>query len=104
MSAFNLCSVSSAIGPTRENEFFRKVPPVRITSIDEPESFGGNVHCVGNDRQMLQASQGARNSRGGGAGIKNHHLPFCHHACRGGGNLQLFFAVQLFFFPQAGIV
>ena len=26
----------SAIGPTSEKEFFRRVPPVRITSSDEP--------------------------------------------------------------------
>ncbi len=29
-------NVSSAIGPTSEKEFFRRVPPVRITSRDEP--------------------------------------------------------------------
>jgi hypothetical protein len=31
-------NVSSAIGPTSEKEFFRRVPPVRITSRDEPAS------------------------------------------------------------------
>jgi hypothetical protein len=31
-------NVSSVIGPTSEKEFFRRVPPVRITSRDEPAS------------------------------------------------------------------
>src|SRR5438874_13068669 len=31
-SAFRWCNVSSAIGPTNENELLRNVPPVRITS------------------------------------------------------------------------
>src|SRR5919108_3783110 len=38
MSAFSRRKVSSAIGPTRENEFFRKVPPVKITSMALPAS------------------------------------------------------------------
>ena len=38
MSALNRRKVSSAMGPTSENEFFRKVPPVRMTSIKLPAS------------------------------------------------------------------
>src|SRR5208282_3860708 len=38
MSAFRRRSVSSAIGPTRENEFLRNIPPVRITSGEAPAS------------------------------------------------------------------
>src|SRR5581483_1274870 len=38
ISALSLCNVSSAIGPTSEKEFFRRVPPVRITSTSVPAS------------------------------------------------------------------
>ena len=37
-SALSRRSVSSAIGPTSENQFLRRVPPVKMTSTDVPES------------------------------------------------------------------
>ena len=37
-SALRRRKVSSAMGPTREKEFLRSVPPVRITSTAVPDS------------------------------------------------------------------
>ena len=78
MSALKRRKVSSAIGPTRENEFFRSVPPVRITSIGSPGQFGRDVHGIGDDRQILKIPQRARNRRRRCARVKNQYLSFLH--------------------------
>ena len=48
-------------------------------------------------------AEGSSDGRSRSAGIKNHHLPFRHHARGGRGNLQLLLAVQLFLFSQRGV-
>jgi len=46
-------NVSSAIGPTSEKEFFRRVPPVRIYLQRRAGSFRSDIHCVGDNHQIL---------------------------------------------------
>src|SRR5215468_7257274 len=103
MSALSRCRVSSAIGPTSEKEFFRSVPPVKMTSTAVPDN-SADIHGVGNDREIVKVAKGTRNGCGGSAGIENHDLPFLHHACGRGRDLQLFLAVQLFFFTKRRIL
>src|SRR5208283_4700548 len=49
-------------------------------------------------------AQGASDGRSRSTGIKNHHLPFRHHARGSRGNLQLLLAMQLFLFSQSRVV
>src|SRR5271167_5135545 len=48
-------------------------------------------------------AEGPRDGGGGGTGIENHHLSFLHHVRRGGCNLDLFCAMQFFFFLESRI-
>jgi hypothetical protein len=68
-----------------------------------PGQFGGDVHGIGDDGEVLEIAQGAGNRRGRGARVENQDLAFFHLRCSAFCDAQFFLAVELFFLPQGWI-
>ena len=78
------------MGPTKEKEFLRSVPPVKMTSTGVPGQFCRDVHRVRDDRQVLKISQRARDRGRCSAGIKNEDLPFLHFLATAPSAMRIF--------------
>ncbi len=65
--------------------------------------FGGDVHRVGDDRQVLEITQGPGDGRGRGAGVQDDDLTFFHFGRGVLGDPHLFLTVEFFFFSKRGV-
>lgn len=103
MSAFRRCRVSSAMGPTREKEFLRKLPPVKITSKDDPDNSAAIFTAFVITVRLLKGRRARAMAVVVVPGIQNYYLTFFYHAGGCSCDLQFFPAVQLLFYTQGGI-
>jgi len=65
--------------------------------------FCGNVHRVGDDREVLEIAQSPGDGGGGGAGVQDDDLTFFHFGCGGLGDPHFFLTVKFLFFSQRGV-
>jgi len=65
--------------------------------------LGGNIHSIGNDREVLEVAQSPRHSGGGSSGVQDHDLTLFHFGRRGLCDPHFFLTMQFFLFAQRGI-
>ena len=84
-----------------------RILPQRASGEDDLDGrsgkFGGDVDRVGDDREVLEITQGPGDGGGGGAGVQDDDLTFLHFGRGVLGDPHFFLTVQLLFFSKRGV-
>lgn len=84
-----------------------RILPQRSSGEDDfdgrPGKFGGDIHRVGDDREVLEIAQSPGDGGGGGAGVQDDDLTFFHFGRGVLSDPHFFLTVELFFFPEGGV-
>ncbi len=91
------------MGPTSEKGILAQSASGEDDLDGSAGKFGGNIHRVGNDREVFEVAQSSGDSGGGGSGVQDHDLTLFHFGRGGLGDPHFFLTVQFFFFAQRGI-
>ena len=65
--------------------------------------FGGDIHRVGDDREVFEIAQSPGDGGGGGAGVQDYDLTLFHFGRGILGDPHFFLTVEFFLFAERGI-